>query len=75
MIEIIELFNPPEDAMVRKFTCFFCQRRHMKDGGIVTVWDSSREVSHVASQKCAESHKSPPECPLCKSCPENRAGK
>ena len=38
MIELIEITDPPSDAMVRSFHCCICDKQHLKKGRIVRVW-------------------------------------
>lgn len=36
--EIIEVIDPPADAMVRKFHCYVCNKDHLQKGKIVILW-------------------------------------
>lgn len=37
-IELIEVFDPPADAMVRSFHCAICDKRHLQSGKLARVW-------------------------------------
>jgi hypothetical protein len=37
-IELIEIFDPPPDAMVRSFHCAVCDKQHLQTGALARVW-------------------------------------
>ena len=54
-IEIIEVINPPEGAIIREMTCYVCNKRHLQKGKIARVWVLFQEGYMTnASLECVE---------------------
>ena len=54
-IELIEMIDPPSDAMVRTFHCAVCDKTHLQSGPIARVWVSYQEgYATQASPDCLE---------------------
>jgi hypothetical protein len=54
-IELIEVFDPIPEAMVRSFHCAVCDKQHLQKGKLARVWVLFQEgYATQASLECFE---------------------
>lgn len=53
--EIIEIIDPPAEAMVRTFHCHVCDKAHLQEGEIARIWVFYQDgYSTQASMECVK---------------------